>query len=105
MMESASRSIQGEADKMSGDFKWRHFVGEIILWAVRWYYKYGISYRELEEMMVWITLRCIAGYNTMLLKSRSVCVGPGGAQPGQVVGMSMRPTSKCVAGGFISTGL
>lgn len=33
------------------DFKWRHFQGEIILWAVRWYCKYGISYRELEEMM------------------------------------------------------
>jgi transposase-like protein len=36
---------------MNGDFKWRHFVGEIILWAVRWYCKYGVSYRELEEMM------------------------------------------------------
>jgi IS6 family transposase len=36
---------------MRSDFKWRHFVGEIILWAVRWYCKYGISYRELEEMM------------------------------------------------------
>ncbi len=36
---------------MSEDFKWRHFEGEIILWAVRWYCKYGISYRELEEMM------------------------------------------------------
>ena len=33
------------------DFKWRHFQGEIILWAVRWYCKYGISYRELEEML------------------------------------------------------
>lgn len=33
------------------EFKWRHFQGEIILWAVRWYCKYGISYRELEEMM------------------------------------------------------
>ena len=32
-------------------FKWRHFQGDIILWAVRWYCKYGISYRELEEMM------------------------------------------------------
>jgi transposase-like protein len=31
------------------DFKWRHFQGEIILWAVRWYCKYGISYRDLEE--------------------------------------------------------
>jgi len=29
------------------DFKWRHFQGEIILWACR----YGISYRDLEQMM------------------------------------------------------
>ena len=28
-------------------FHGRHFQGEIILWAVRWYCKYGISYREL----------------------------------------------------------
>ncbi len=34
------------------DFKWRHFQGEIILGAVRWYCKYGISYRDLEEMML-----------------------------------------------------
>ena len=33
------------------DFKGRHFAGEIILWAVRWYCKYGISYRELAEML------------------------------------------------------
>jgi len=33
------------------DFKWRHFQGEIILHCVRWYCKYGISYRDLEEMM------------------------------------------------------
>lgn len=36
---------------MEGDFKWRHFQGEIILQCVRWYCKYGISYRDLEEMM------------------------------------------------------
>lgn len=33
------------------DFKWRHFSGSIILGCVRWYCKYGISYRDLEEMM------------------------------------------------------
>jgi IS6 family transposase len=33
------------------DFKWKHFTGEIILGCVRWYCKYGISYRDLEEMM------------------------------------------------------
>ncbi len=34
------------------DFKWKHFQGEIILGCVRWYCKYGISYRDLEEMML-----------------------------------------------------
>jgi transposase-like protein len=32
-------------------FKYRQFEGQIILWAVRWYLKYGISYRELSEML------------------------------------------------------
>ena len=30
-------------------FKGRHFQRDIILWAVRWYCKYGISYRELQR--------------------------------------------------------
>ncbi|PSW18023.1 IS6 family transposase [Photobacterium sanctipauli] len=34
------------------DFKGRHFSRDIILWAVRWYCKYGISYRELAEMLL-----------------------------------------------------
>ena len=33
------------------DFKGRHFSGEVVLWAVRWYCRYGISYRDLETMM------------------------------------------------------
>ncbi|SIR78549.1 IS6 family transposase [Fluoribacter gormanii] len=32
-------------------FKWRHVQGELILQCVRWYCKYGISYRDLEQMM------------------------------------------------------
>jgi hypothetical protein len=32
-------------------FKRRRFLAEIILLCVRWYCRYGISYRELEEMM------------------------------------------------------
>ena len=36
---------------MGGEFKWRHFAGEVILLCVRWYCRYGISYRDLEEMM------------------------------------------------------
>ena len=33
------------------DFKGRHFEGEIVLWAVRWYCRYPVSYRDLETMM------------------------------------------------------
>src|SRR3546814_17554518 len=33
------------------DFKWRHLQGDVILWAVRWYCRYPISYRDLEEML------------------------------------------------------
>src|SRR5215471_4472960 len=33
------------------EFKWSHFAKEIILWGVRWYVAYPISYRQLEEMM------------------------------------------------------
>jgi IS6 family transposase len=32
-------------------FKWRHFEAEIILLCVRWYIRYPLSYRHLEEMM------------------------------------------------------
>ena len=27
------------------EFRGRHFEGEIVLWAVRWYCRYPISYR------------------------------------------------------------
>ena len=40
----------GEVRAVS-DFKGRHFEGEIVLWAVRWYCRYGVSYRYLEQMM------------------------------------------------------
>jgi transposase-like protein len=33
------------------DFKGRHFEGEIALWAVRWCCRYGVSYRDLEQMI------------------------------------------------------
>ena len=32
------------------DFKWKHFEGEVILWAVRWYCQFPISYRDLVKM-------------------------------------------------------
>src|SRR5205823_249569 len=36
----------------STPFKWRHFQADIILLCVRWYLRYPLSYRDLEEMMV-----------------------------------------------------
>ncbi len=38
---------------MSADtpFKWRHFQPELIILNVRWYLRYSLSYRNLEEMM------------------------------------------------------
>jgi hypothetical protein len=41
-----------KGDKNMNDFKWRHYQGQIILNCVRWYCKYGISYRDLEEPQV-----------------------------------------------------
>lgn len=33
-------------------FKWRHFEANIIVLCVRWYLRYALSYRDLEEMML-----------------------------------------------------
>jgi transposase, IS6 family len=32
-------------------FKWRHYEAEIMLLCVRWYLRYALSYRDLEEIM------------------------------------------------------
>lgn len=32
-------------------FKWRHCEAEIILLCVRWYLRYSLSNRDLEELM------------------------------------------------------
>jgi hypothetical protein len=32
-------------------FRWRHFQAEIILLCVRWYLRYPLSYRNLEEII------------------------------------------------------
>jgi transposase-like protein len=35
----------------SSPFKWRHYAPDIILLCVRWYCRYQLSYRDVEEMM------------------------------------------------------
>jgi transposase-like protein len=32
-------------------FKWRHFQADMILCAVRWYLRYALSYRDVEELL------------------------------------------------------
>src|SRR5437667_963591 len=39
------------SDQSQHPFKWRHFQADIILLCVRWYLRYALSYRDLEEMM------------------------------------------------------
>lgn len=34
-----------------GSFKGRHFTSEVILWALRWYLVFPISYRDLASML------------------------------------------------------
>ena len=36
---------------MENPFKWRHNASEIIFLCVRWYLRYALSYRDVEEMM------------------------------------------------------
>ena len=46
-MKSAQKSL----DPTKTPFHWKHYEGEIILLNVRWYCSYGLSYRNLVEMM------------------------------------------------------
>ena len=49
---SSVEMVQCEGrERAMSDFKGRHFEGEVVLWAVRWYCRYGVSYRDLEQMM------------------------------------------------------
>ena len=59
------------------EFKWRHFEGEIILWAVRWYCRYGISYRDLEQMMG--ERGVLVDHSTIYPMGSEICAGDGEA--------------------------
>jgi IS6 family transposase len=39
------------AKQRVGSFKGRHFTSEVILWALRWYLAFPISYRDLASML------------------------------------------------------
>ena len=52
----------------SNPFKWRHYPGDIIMWCVRWYLRYPISFTHRAEMAVERT-----GYQCQL----HLAMGPG----------------------------
>ena len=67
-------------------FKGRHFQRDIILWAVRWYCKYGISYRELQEMLAERGVNVdhstiYRWFSVMRLKWKNGCAGTGVTLP------------------------
>jgi IS6 family transposase len=50
--EKRAKEIPSMSNLNQKPFKWRHFHSEIILLCVRWYLRYALSYRDLEEMML-----------------------------------------------------
>jgi transposase, IS6 family len=46
-----SRQRKAAAVRQDQAFKGRQFTAEVILWAVRWYLMFPISYRDLELML------------------------------------------------------
>src|SRR4028119_1197843 len=46
-----ARRCRAAAVKQGGSFKGRQFTAHVILWAVRWYLMFPISYRDLELML------------------------------------------------------
>jgi hypothetical protein len=52
LREPDQRAATGSVGRQAMiEFKGSHFEREVVLWGVRWYVAYPISYRQLEEMM------------------------------------------------------
>jgi IS6 family transposase len=47
-----TRRRQAVQDRQDRPFKGRQFTAEVILWAIRWYLMFPISYRDLELMLL-----------------------------------------------------
>ena len=63
----------------SNPFKWRHFQAEMILLCVRWYLRYPLSYRDLEEMMLERGLH--VDHTTIYRWVQQLCTRTGEALP------------------------
>jgi len=52
LLKSGETSNRGLVMTEQHPFKWRHFPSDIILLCVRWYLRYSLSYRDIEEMLL-----------------------------------------------------
>jgi len=61
------------------EFKGRQFTAEVILWAVRWYLMFPISYRDLELML--LDRGVEVDHTTLFRWIQSLCARAGEADP------------------------
>jgi transposase, IS6 family len=50
--EKRAKEVSFMSHYSQNPFKWRHFQADLILLCVRWYLRYALSYRDLEEIML-----------------------------------------------------
>jgi len=50
--EKRAKEVPSMSNQSQHPFKWRHFQADIIVVCVRWYLRYSLSYRDLEEIML-----------------------------------------------------
>ncbi len=104
-LEHAWRRLDGRNDD---GFQVAPFRGDVILWAVRWYCRYPISYRDLEEMLaergisvdhttIYRWVQCYAPE----MEKRLRWFWRRGFDPSW---RRMKPTSRCGASGPTCTG-
>jgi hypothetical protein len=83
------------------------FPREVISVAVRWYLRYGLSYRDVEELLAerGVTVDHVTVYRwcSGSLPSSSRRPDSAGMHP-EAGGSQMRPTSRSLAGGRTCTG-
>jgi hypothetical protein len=83
------------------------FPSEVIMVAVRWYLRYGLSYRDVEELLAergiavdHVTIyRRVQRFTPLLIEAARPC-----RMPRVIGGLSTRPTSRSLAGGSTCTG-
>jgi hypothetical protein len=86
-------------------FKWRHFQADMILLCVRWYLRYSLSYRDLEEIMLErglhvdhttiYRLSCSAMHLNWRSEALPILMPPA------IPGVSMKPPSRSKSSGCI----